>query len=163
MPNWITNVINSDAPAIARILDRMKSDDHPFDFERLIKMPAHDPGSFYATGNLGRDEEHANPNGNWYDWACKFWGTKWCAKTLEVTPTEIRFDTAWGCPFPIMYALVAALPGVSFEWRWADEDIGSNLGAIVVRDGEIYFSPDPEDKRAFALSVKGWPDNYDDD
>ena len=59
---------------------------------------------------------------NWYDWHCKYWGTKWDAFDVEISDTEIRFTTAWSMPEPIFDKICEMFP-----------------------DKEIFFSADYED------------------
>lgn len=66
---------------------------------------------------------------NWYDWSNANWGTKWNACNAEPTEgsaaegyVEIRFDTAWGAPFPIFNAMFEMFPKLSFTCSWQDED-----------------------------------------
>lgn len=62
---------------------------------------------------------------NWYDWACKHWGTKWGAYNVEklyISPTKLvlKFDTAWSSPEPIFDKLTEM--GFTVNCIWQDED-----------------------------------------
>lgn len=68
----------------------------------------------------------------WYGWRITHWGTKWNAYDSEpCNDNELIFDTAWSCPMPI-YEKLHEICGdrVSFEVKYADEDIGYNCGAF---------------------------------
>jgi hypothetical protein len=59
---------------------------------------------------------------NWYDWCCANWGTKWNACHSEghspqetATMTTYSFDTAWSPPTPVIHALAAAYPKLTFR------------------------------------------------
>ena len=74
----------------------------------------------------------------WYDWCCKFWGTKWNAYSNEQESEDtISFETAWSNPEPVMLKLSEMYPEATIEHWWADEDMGSNDGYRVYRGGEI--------------------------
>jgi hypothetical protein len=69
--------------------------------------------------------------GDWYDWCCRYWGTKWnacsskpvyiTAVTKNTRRANVIFDTAWCSPDPVLRAIVAAVPGVVIKNRWRDE------------------------------------------
>lgn len=159
MPNHIANEIRGDEATIAKIRERMKSDRpdeegfvSPFDFNKLVPMPKHEPGVFLAEGNLGM----RNSIPNWYDWSRENWGTKWNAYSHTEhrnTPTTIYFETAWAMPQPILYALADAFPELSFTWRYADEDLGYNCGSFTVTKGVAAQDSEPADKFDFAAQV----------
>jgi|GEM_PF-2046765 len=59
---------------------------------------------------------------NWYEWCCAHWGTKWNACNSEgnspqetATMTIYSFDTAWSPPVPVIHALAAAYPKLTFR------------------------------------------------
>lgn len=99
----------------------------------------------------------------WYEWNIDHWGTKWNGYSLHTTDhgdgtAEIRFETAWSHPFPVLEALSRALPDAELSVSYADEDLGSNLGWYVIRGGEIdggVTEPDSLDEaRDFAANLK---------
>lgn len=108
------------------------------------------------------------------DFARKEWGTKWNACDSNVDPEngEAKFDTAWSCPEPIFVSLSKKFPEENIEVIFADEDIGSNCGKFILKNGEFVFSDiapsyrnqsDEEKKKwsAFAYEVKGWQPEED--
>lgn len=65
---------------------------------------------------------------SWYDWSYNNWGTKWNACRPEITEDrvrdgylEIRFDTAWDKPPPIIDKLFEKFPKLSIRWTWQYE------------------------------------------
>ena len=155
MPNHIQNRITADEATQTAIRARMSGDDGLVDFNRLIRMPEHQPGVFCAHGNLGLDEEATHPAGTWYSWSTQYWGTKWGPygqPDKRDTPTLLHFQTAWSCPHPIVFALAAAMPEASFVWEYADEDFGYNLGRYRVESGRIFYNAVPEVGSAEAVA-----------
>jgi hypothetical protein len=79
---------------------------------------------------------------NWYDWAIKFWGTKWnvydkSISRAKVSEFEVRyvFGTAWSPP--INFAITASSKfklKISLEY---DEPGNGYRGNFVVKDGKI--------------------------
>lgn len=51
-------------------------------------------------------------------------------------PLVIRFETAWSCPEPVYHELASRFPHLEFHIRYADEDIGSNCGTVLLKNGE---------------------------
>lgn len=97
----------------------------------------------------------------WYDWCRKYWGTKWNGcdpKELE-DGSGWRYETAWTCSDPIVRTLSVIFPDVSFDLRYADEDIGSNCGMICYQNGEKTEEQVPaNDKEAVEFAVRLWED-----
>lgn len=74
----------------------------------------------------------------WYEWCCKNWGTKWNAVETEFVDTDtIEFQTAWSAPLPVVMELSRKFPERVVMIEWADEDMGSNVGQLALRDAEI--------------------------
>jgi hypothetical protein len=76
------------------------------------------------------------------DFARDEWGTKWNAcNQADCTDSEmLEFETAWSCPEPVYKALSAKHPDVEITVVFADEDIGSNCGAMVLKGGQVTSS-----------------------
>jgi hypothetical protein len=79
---------------------------------------------------------------NWYDWCCENWGSKWNACSPEITErcladgyVEIRFDTAWSVPMPVLEMMFTMFPNLSLIWTWQDECDDKRYS--VERDAEI--------------------------
>lgn len=93
----------------------------------------------------------------------------------------IRFETAWSFPKPIYQELASRFPHLEFHIRYADEDIGSNCGNLILARGELkpgdiapsWRDQSPEERRKwmkFAFELRypgdtpqqhGMNDNYE--
>lgn len=130
MPNNVTNRIefHGNKENIKKVLELIKGENEEIDFNKIIPTP-----DYIYQGNLGQQERELYGKNNWYDWNCKYWGTKWNAYWSHLEDDNIIiFDTAWSSPIPIFNAL-AHLCGehqVWFTGEWADEDRGSNTGTF---------------------------------
>ena len=97
----------------------------------------------------------------WYEWSVAHWGTKWNAYGMdenagERQSNELRFQTAWSAPRPILEKLARMYPRITFEHEWADEDIGVNCGRHIYQGGERveeYYPEGDVQSTEFALSV----------
>lgn len=160
-------IIGSDE-MVQKVVEFVKSDYRVFDFEKIVPMPEtfkkydttnHKNGEQLRVGeHIGYDEsspivteelieeykratrEQYEQYGvvGWYDWHCKYWGTKWnacepayCGDGLFV------FDTAWSAPLPVLRALSEIFPEVEIAFAFADEDSSYNTGEGTISKGEI--------------------------
>lgn len=82
---------------------------------------------------------------DWYEWNCRNWGTKWNACDTFVQETEdgmaeIRFDTAWCVPYPILTDICRMFPDepIRFE-HFSDESLlrAENRNGILTETGEF--------------------------
>lgn len=78
----------------------------------------------------------------WYDWNCEHWGTKWNAYSQPDNgwpedTNEFKFETAWSHPADLISKLSERLPCVEFLISFADEDLGSNCGQYLIKNGVI--------------------------
>jgi len=84
---------------------------------------------------LANIKEHGCPT--WYEWAIKYWGTKWNAYSgsihTERSPNWIAlyFETAWSPPDPVLHVLAELYPDLRFLEICADEG-GGFIGAYAV-------------------------------
>ena len=78
----------------------------------------------------------------WYDWCVENWGTKWdVSETFEDENGYICFDTAWSTPIELICKLSERYTDLTFEISFADEDLGSNCGLYLFKNGtEIDFT-----------------------
>ena len=117
MPNHVANMMKPmNEAAIVFLVELALSGEKGFAFENYV------PGRDKA----GKD---------WYEWCIKNWGTKWDAYDVNLIKEGLRFYTAWSCPAPIFEAIAQKYPDAEFRVLFADEDIGSNLGVIHIKDG----------------------------
>lgn len=123
------------------VLTFMKSEDWPFDFNRLIPYPekyakADKAAKEYSeNGGKWEDRPENGFNHGGYEWCLGNWGTKWNAYTACVGYDEVTFQTAWNYPEPIFKALSKKFPDLIFEVEYADEDSGSNCGITAWKNG----------------------------
>ncbi|WP_428491617.1 hypothetical protein [Rhodopila sp.] len=66
---------------------------------------------------------------DWYEWSCSNWGTKWNASGTETNEDskefgqiEIRYQTAWSAPEPVLAKMCEMFPDVEFTFRCRYED-----------------------------------------
>lgn len=79
---------------------------------------------------------------DWYGWCRDYWGTKWDAYDTYIYENIIEFNTAWSCPIPVLDKLaeICYEYDVCFTGKWADEDMGSNVGIFESDcDGDEYW------------------------
>ena len=103
--------------------------------------------SVYATWNYLKYGETG-----WYDWRKRHWGTKWNA--CDCSGWE--FQTAWCAPGAWLETLAKKC---DFILVFADEDIGSNCGVFVAKDGELkeyYYDWATDESTIFACVVQGY-------
>ena len=94
---------------------------------------------------------------DWYGWSNANWGTKWNAyDQQELEFGTIQFDTAWSTPYPVMEALAKKYHNLTFEVKFADEDLGSNCGAYKFEGGQLTgeYIPKDIDALRFACEIK---------
>ena len=159
MPNHVTNELHfhhCTEDRFHEILKDIQSDESvlgSIDFRKLIP----EPEGLYM-GDLGLEEMKRYKDNNWYDWRMKNWNTKWNAYGFE-TPTysgdtgTITFLTANGSPFRVLFKLSEKYPDVEFELRYADEDLGYNVGEITVYAGELIDDNSPQEGTAVAQEL----------
>ncbi len=95
----------------------------------------------------------------WYEWSMRSWGTKWNAFKAEITEDNtIEFQTAWSRVMPVVQRLAENFPDISFNYRWADEDLGVNVGMAEFENGEVVSDKffNAQSKEAFELAAELW-------
>ncbi len=104
--------------------------------------------------------------GDWYDWSCAKWGTKWNAHDVFYAGGDaadtLLFTTAWSMPYPVLQELSAQMPGVTLYCEYADEDyLSGNCGLVVFKDGKCAADWSPADKpsKLSAFSEHVWDDD----
>lgn len=81
---------------------------------------------------------------DWYDWSICHWGTKWNAyetylETLDEYSVILSFQTAWNGVPNIIQKLTEMFPTITFDYKYADEDMGYNCGEGYGENGEFSF------------------------
>jgi len=94
----------------------------------------------------------------WYEWANKNWGTKWNAyqsRPLQDGDDTMCFLTAWSAVPGLMKKLSEKYPEQTITYRWADEEVGFNVGEIVLKGGDIIdgHSPVPGSRKAYEMAA----------
>ena len=148
MPNHVRNVLkfsklkpNERNFVLERFTTEMEDDIYPlnkiFDFDTIIPEPRLEsecPEDCKVNKDSHVEEDKERPWFDWYVWRNKYWGTKWGAYDGYVkvgnTVVTFVFSTAWSAPIPIYEQLAKKYPDLTWEVRYADEDIGSNCGII---------------------------------
>lgn len=75
-----------------------------------------------------------------YDWCCTNWGTKWgtynghCLSTVS-GHRSYRFDSAWGPPTPVFFAVAKQWPQLTFKIRYFEAGMGF-AGYMMFEHGE---------------------------
>lgn len=92
----------------------------------------------------------------WYDWSVATWGTKWNAYDIHKDGNTIRFDTAWSPVVELIEKLSALYPNLLFEYKWADENTGHNVGQEDYQNGEAVFTNEPKcgSREAYELAFE---------
>ena len=150
MPNHVTNKLLFHPCTEQRfneiLADLQKEGAEPgsIDLGRIIPEPE---GLFM--GDLGVEEMKKYKDNNWYDWRIKHWNTKWNAYGFEPPAFSgdtgtMTFRTANCSPFPVIFKLSQKYPDVEIDLRYADEDIGYNVGEITVCAGELIDDNSPQ-------------------
>lgn len=97
----------------------------------------------------------------WYDWACDKWGTKWNASECEsISDNIFCFTTAWSGVVELIRLLSANFIG-EINYKYSDEDTGSNTGEFKFQQGNItsFHKPENGSKEAYDLAFELRPEN----
>lgn len=100
---------------------------------------------------------------NCYDWSICNWGTQWNTMYSEAIGDKIYFHAANNFPEPVIKHLSEIFPDVEFEYKYADEDLGTNCGFGSIKDG-VYECGDFEtenDAMKFSIDMWGAQDEYE--
>lgn len=127
-----------------------------------------EPESMFHGGCNGQ-HPHPKEDGSgfykhcWYGWNTQNWGTKWNAYSIERrSDTQLKFETAWSHPWPVMQALSKRFPDILIDVRYADEDLGANLSHHGLKDGEAFpAEDDPEEGTEWATQFAAQLHGYD--
>lgn len=100
----------------------------------------------------------------WYEWSVKSWGTKWNAydqNDKRNTNDTIFFQTAWSSPLPVILELSKQHPDCEIKISYADEDSGSNVGVVTLKNGKAIkvFQPESQSKEAYEIYFELHPDS----
>ena len=156
MPNHVKNVlrISGSEKEIDTLMNFVSDDESPFSFDKILPMPPENEMS---------DEYQSDPMPRWWYWRNANWNTKWDAYDVEVIrETEnnlcYTFYTAWSPPIPVLLVLSEIFKTLEFDYEYADEDLGYNLGDAIIKDGEFLREECPKEgsNEAFEKAIKLW-------
>ncbi len=94
----------------------------------------------------------------WYEWCRRNWGAKWNAYgffTLEKNADTMAFFTAGNAVPQIATLLSQKYPEQTITYRWAEEDIGYNVGEMTLKGGEAIDVNVPEGGSREAYELAG--------
>lgn len=138
MPNYCSNYLWMDGSVndVKNVINFVKSNENEFDFNKIVPMP-----DYIYRDILGSKESALYGENNWYDWACKNWGTKWNSMDVEVYNDKIYFLTAWTPCEPVIAALARMFPSMRFTYSFYE--CGTRLcGKRIYENGKNIFSFD---------------------
>lgn len=93
----------------------------------------------------------------WYSWCNQNWGTKWnsyqCCPLWDDDDT-MSFLTASSAVPNLIKKLSAKYPEQTITYCWADEDVGNNVGELLLKGGEIIedHTPIPGSREAYEMA-----------
>ena len=93
----------------------------------------------------------------WYEWCNQNWGTKWNAyepRPLGKDDSTMEFYTAWASIPKIVTLLSKKYPEQTITYRWADENIGHNVGEARLKNGEVIDLNIPENGSLEAYTAR---------
>lgn len=130
---------------INRTLQKIeKPKEKNIDFNNIIP----DPAETIYSKLFNRDSNQKSPY-HWYNWQTKHWGTKWNACNSiwsyddSAQEGEIRFDTAWCEPTPILKALSKMFPDIVFTNEAENED-----GSVILTE---FFDGSSEELDSYTI------------
>ena len=93
----------------------------------------------------------------WFEWRIQHWGTRCNAYScveLRQGDQTMRFETAWRRVLEIVRALSKKYPDQTVTYRWADAELGADVGEAVFQNGKIadVHIPKPHSKEAHQLA-----------
>jgi hypothetical protein len=137
MPNYCYNYLTIEAPT-AELLQEFwsKAEDGEFSFKHWLPMPE-------------------SEKGNWYNWCCENWGTKWdtSSNSIESEDDEVmtfKFDTAWSPPREFLINVSKLYPELNFVLSF-DETGCDSFGYFEIQDGDIVESVEYDSEDAAYL------------
>jgi len=125
MPNWCYNRVEicGEPEEMEEFRKLVESKEQKFDFNKIIPMPKElektTKGSNHVVSKELIEKYGAD---NWYDWRVSNWGVKWEADVNEDDMqdegdyVQYTFDTAWGPPHEIFYAIKNKFPDLGITW-----------------------------------------------
>lgn len=135
-------------------LERRRPDLSPADYaeevrqcEELYQEKRMADPEIWALGEQAYSNVQRFGSSTWYEWCYRNWGTKWNTygfPPLEKNSDTLVFFTAWNSVPKIITLLSRRYPEQTVTYRWADEDVGHNVGELTLKDGEVIDIHVPE-------------------
>ena len=98
---------------------------------------------------------------NWYSWSIKEWNTKWNSSNTVVDDAKhtIQFETAYNDVLKLILKLSEKPPNSRILYKYADEDVGYNVGDIEIMEG-MFIRKNIKNgtKEAFDISLELFPE-----
>ena len=166
MPNWCYNnlyITVENNKQLEKVIQGITNNsEQPFDFNRVIPMPEELEGT-NAPNKLNPEELIAKCGyPDWYEWRVDNWGTKWNASESELTITknhiEIRFQTAWSPPNPVIEKIGSKFPFAFITLDWEEES--GYYGKLQIENGVVITNYDGEMDCAYRIT--NWGDCHPD-
>ena len=120
MPNYVRNllVIIGKSNSVQRVLASLRSEHSLFDMEKIIPIPK-------------------NSKEDIHNWKKAHWGATDAVDCVQNRENIISFSTSWTPPLKAVEALARKIPEVNIRYYWANDDIGTDTGMQVWKEGEL--------------------------
>jgi hypothetical protein len=167
MANWTSNhvMVYGSEDEIRHFKACVTGDDSPFDFNRILPMPAELEGTTAPSPQANQRLLDLYGADNWYEWRIHNWGTQWeagtkpigiplltAAEQIQVTQSsechiEYSFFTAWRPPTGIYQALIARFADrdVEIVWHFDQDPCEGRCGFLTADWGARIWDYDPCD------------------
>ncbi len=129
--------------------------------KKVLKLIYNDEDGFKFSNFSPYDENQNKLSYN--DWLIYHWGINSdILKSELISTNEIKFETLWVTPLAGIEYLSTLFPSLRFIIKYADEDIGYNVGEYIYHNGECVYLNKPEEASvdAIVMSVKILDDEY---
>ncbi len=127
--------------------------------EPFLKMRSDIKPDEWELGRTAFRNEKLYGAKDWYDWCINNWGSKWnSCESYVAGDNTIVFQTAWSRVMPVVQKMAENFPDIKFEYCWADEDLGSNVGTAEFENGKMVHDEffDSQSKDAYELAAELW-------
>ncbi len=154
MANNVRNLVFIQAPnkkRLSEVLEGIKGKDECIDFEKILPIPP----------KVRREDQ--TPEGEAQRWWClKHWGTRHNAfDTEKITDELLAFQTKGRHPLEMVMDLSKQYPDVLFRVRYANENIGWDLGEYEIEaNGVADAIVEQGTREARELALEIWYGDY---
>lgn len=176
MPNHIKNKLEiiGTNKEINKVLKFIKGDNDIIDFNTITPIPpwvfkGHPvPGFKDITSFSIKDDIKYGKENIELEWCALNWKTKWnaynCYQDID-NKNIIYFNTAWSGIPDLMRKLAIIFPTITFNYSYADEDFGNNIGVYTFKDTDIIkkYEPESYSKEAYELAADIRRENLEED